>query len=78
MEDFEIQLRSVQQVLQFVSLATSRDFPVYVTGKHHRVSGKSFMEMFCLDFSFPLTARLECTAEEFEEFRKAAHRFAVK
>ena len=76
--EFEIQLTSVQDVQEFVALATAQPFTVNVGNIRHWVNGKSFMEMFCLDFSFPLTARLECTPEEFEEFRKAAHRFAVK
>jgi len=76
--EFEIQLRSVQSVLEFVALATAQHYPVFVGDIRHWVNGKSFMEMFCLDLTFPLTARLECSAEEFEEFRKAAHRFAVK
>ena len=77
MEDFEIQLRSVQQVLQFVSLATSRDFPVYVTGKHHRVSGKSFMEMFSLNLCRPVTVSLQCTQEEYDAFLRDAEPFLV-
>ena len=76
--EFQIQLTSVQSVQEFVALATARSYPVFVGSSRHWVNGKSFMEMFCLDLTFPLTARLECTAEEFEEFRKAAHRFAVK
>lgn len=78
MEDFEIQLRSVQQVLQFVGKATSRDFPVYVTGKHHRVSGKSFMEMFSLNLRHPVTVSLQCTQEEYDSFRKDIEAFLVK
>ena len=76
--EFEIQLRSVQDVLHFVALATSRNFPILVGDCHHQVNGKSFMEMFCLDLTFPLIVRPECTPQEYEGFRKAAHRFAVK
>ena len=78
MEDFEIHLRSVQLVLQFVSLSTSRDFPVYVTGKHHRVSGKSFMEMFSLNLRHPVTVSLQCTQDEYDAFLRDAEPFLVK
>ena len=78
MEDFEIHLRSVQQVLTFVGIATSRDFPVYVTGKHHRVNGKSFMEMFSLNLRRPVTVSLQCTQEEYDAFLRDAEPFLVK
>ena len=54
MREFDIRLTSVQDVLDFVSLATSRGFPIKVGNSHHQVNGKSFMEMFCLNFHFPL------------------------
>ena len=78
MEDFEIRLRSVQQVLSFVSLATSRSFPVYVSGKHHRVNGKSFMEMFSLNLRRPVTVSLQCTREEYDAFLQDAEPYLDK
>ncbi len=78
MEDFEIRLRSVQQVLSFVSLATSRSFPVYVSGKHHRVNGKSFMEMFSLNLRRPVTVSLQCTQEEYDAFLQDAEPYLDK
>ena len=78
MKEFQIYLRSVQQVLSFVSLATSRDFPVYVYGKHHQVNGKSFMEMFSLNLCRPVKVTVECTDEEYEAFLREAERFLVK
>lgn len=76
--EFQVRLTCVQDVLDFVTLATSRPFPISVGDRHHRVNGKSFMEMFCLDYSAPITARLDCTREEFEAFRADAARFEVK
>ena len=76
--EFQVRLTCVQDVLDFVTLATARPFPISVGDRRHRVNGKSFMEMFCLDFSAPITARLDCTREEFEAFRKDAARFEVK
>ena len=78
MREFEIRLTCVQDVLDFVSLATSRAFPVMVGNSHHQVNGKSFMEMFCLNFHFPLIATLECTEEEFLQFKQDAARFVAK
>ena len=76
--EFQVRLTCVQDVLDFVTLATARPFPISVGNRRHRVNGKSFMEMFCLDFSAPITARMDCTREEFEAFRKDAARFEVK
>ena len=76
--EFEIQLTSVQDVQDFVALATAQPYAVSVGNIRHWVNGKSFMEMFCLDLTFPLTVRTECSPQEYEGFRNAAHRFAVK
>ena len=75
MREFEIRLRSVQDVQDFVDLATTRAFPVHVFDDHRRVNGKSFMEMFCLNFSHRLMAALDCAEWEFEQFRQEAQRF---
>ena len=68
MKEFEIRLRSVQDVQDFVDLATTKPFTILVCDDYHQVNGKSFMEMFCLNFSGPLTATMDCTQEEYEKF----------
>ena len=68
MRELQIQLRSVQDVLAFVALATSRTFSIRVGSAAHQVNGKSFMEMFCLNFSRPLKAMMVCTEEEYRQF----------
>ena len=78
MREFEIRLRSVQDVQEFVALATAQSFPVLAGTDSYKVSGKSFMEMFCLDFTRPLFAYADCTEGEFQKFRKAAEQFLVK
>ena len=76
--EFQVRLTCVQDVLDFVTLATARPFPISVGDRRNRVNGKSFMEMFCLDFRAPVTVRMDCTREEFEAFRADAARFEVK
>ena len=78
MREFEIRMRSVKDVQDFVALATAQPYAVSVGNIRHWVNGKSFMEMFCLDLTFPLTVRPECSPQEYEGFCMAAHRFAVK
>ena len=78
MKEFEIRIKSVQDVLSFVDLATSRPFPVLVGNDTHRVNGKSFVEMFCLKFSRPLTASMDCTEEEYQQFLRDAELLLAK
>lgn len=78
MREFTIQLKSVQEVQTFVGLATSCAFPVQVVDDSHRVNGKSFMEMFCLNLTQPLTVRCQCGEEEFQQFCRDAEGFLVK
>lgn len=74
---FTVRLKSVKDVQEFVGLSTTMGFPIEVEDDHHRVNGGSFMEMFCLDCTSPLTVSAECSEEQFAAFRKAADRFLV-
>lgn len=78
MREMTIKLNSVRDVQEFVDLSTSMGFPVLVTDGRHRVSGNSFMEMFCLDCSGPLLASADCSADQFEVFRESAKRFLAQ
>ena len=78
MWEFEIQLRSVQDVQEFVALATAQSFPVLAGTDRYKVSGKCFMEMFCLDFRRPLRVICQCGEEELQAFRRDAKDYLVK
>ena len=75
MEQIKITLRSVQDVQDFVAIATAQPFPVRVGSGSHWVNGKSFMEMFGLNFSRPLMAAFECGETERSAFLQEAARF---
>jgi len=75
--EFRIQLRSVQDVEEFVSIATRRSFPVIVTNHQHQVNGKNFMEMFSLDVSHPLWVRPECNEEEYHLLKWDVGKFTL-
>ena len=66
MKEFEIRLASVQDVQEFVSLATAKPYPVYVRDYYMQVNGKSFMEMFCLHFANTLYAVVDCAEEQLQ------------
>lgn len=78
MREFQINLRSVQEVREFVGLATTMPFTILVADCHHRVNGKSFMEMFCLDLTHPLTVSAQCGDTEFSQFRAVARHFLTE
>ena len=78
MREIEIKLLSVQDVLDFVALATSRTFSIRVGSPEHQVNAKSFMEMFCLNLREPLTAAFRCSEKDYQKFCMDADRFLVK
>lgn len=78
MREFTVKLRSVKDVQDFVGLATNMGFPIEVEDGHHCVNGCSFMEMFCLDCTRPLTVKARCDDSQFESFRGAAARFLAE
>ena len=77
MKEITIQIHSVQEVLDFVSLATARAFRITVSDGQHQVNGKSFMEMFCLNALKPLKVSFDCSDDEFQQFCRDAQRFLV-
>jgi len=78
MREFEIRLRSVKDVQDFVGIATSRPYTVTIRDERNKINGKSFMEMFCLDFSRPLRVICDCGDEDLELIRTEVDRFLVK
>ena len=77
MKEFAIRLRSVQDVHDFVDLATTRPFNVRVSDGNHCVDAKSFMEMFSLNFTNRLQVLSEGYDWEYEQFLRDADRFRV-
>ena len=75
--EFRIQLRSAQDVQDFVSIATRRAFPVVVYNDQHQVNGKNFMEMFSLDVSQPQWVRPECDEAEYHLLKWDSGRFTL-
>ena len=75
MHRFSVCFHSVQDVQDFVTLATAKRFPVTVGSESYRVNGTSFMGIFTLDCSHPLTVMTECSQSEFDLFLQEARRF---
>ena len=75
MKIFDVILRSVVDVKDFVALASVQPFDLTVGDDCHRVNAKSFMQIFCLDLSSTQQVQMYCTEEEFHRFYTAAERF---
>ena len=75
MREFNIFIRSFQEVQAFVSLAMVQPFEVLVGNEQKRINGKSFMGMFSLDYKDAVRVSVKCSEEEFLRFRQDAARF---
>lgn len=77
MREFQIKLRSLSDVQEFVSLSTVQPFGVYITTAHQKINAKSFIGMFAVDYRQPVTVCVDCGETEYQSFRQAAARFLV-
>ena len=77
MLEFAIRLGSVQDVQDFVAMASTRPFPVTVRDEYNKVKADSFMELFCLNFSRPLRVVCDCSEAELEALKQDLNRFVV-
>jgi hypothetical protein len=76
MREFDIVLRSLKQVQEFVCLAMVQPFEVLVGNERQRINGKDLMGMFSLDYTHPLKVTVRCTEEEFSAFQSKAVKLA--
>ena len=72
MWEFYINLRAFDQVQDFVRLACQQKFDVTVGNDHQTINGKDLMGMFSLDYSRRLQVKMNCSEEEYLQFKQAA------
>ena len=72
MWEFNITIRSFQQVQDFVALAAAQSFDISVGNEYQDINGKDLMGMFSLDYSRPLRVKMRCSEEAFLQFRQKA------
>ena len=77
MREFDIMIRSFRQVQEFVTLAMQQHFEVMVGNERQQINGKDIVGMFSLDYTRPITVKMECTEEEFQQFHSAAVQIPV-
>ena len=67
-----------KDVQDFVSWATLQPYTITVGNDTYHVNGSSFMGMFTLDHSKPLSVQVSCTDEQFRRLKEEAQRFLAK
>jgi phosphotransferase system HPr-like phosphotransfer protein len=75
MKAFNIMLRSINDVKDFVNVVNKYDFDVDLTSGRYVVDAKSIMGIFSLDLSKPI--RVEVHAEDCENFCNEIKAFII-
>lgn len=75
MKSFNIILRSITDVKDFVNIVNKYDFDVDLSSGRYIVDAKSIMGIFSLDLSKPI--KLEAHVDDCEDFCKEIERFIV-
>ena len=77
MLEFEMRLGSVQDVQDFVDIASTRPFTITVRDARNKINADSFMELFCLNFSHPLRVVCDCNEADLNALKQDLARFVV-
>jgi phosphocarrier protein HPr len=75
MKSFNITLKSINDVKDFVNIVNKYDFDVDLTSGRYVVDAKSVMGIFSLDLSKPI--KVEVYADEFKAFDAEVERFKI-
>jgi len=75
MKTFNIMLKSINDVKDFVNIVNKYDFDVDLTSGRYIVDAKSIMGIFSLDLSKPI--KVEAHSDDVEEFMKEVKPFIV-
>lgn len=75
MKQFNVWMRSFEDIQTFVSLASQQPFDISVGTDEQDISAKSLMAVLGLNFRRPVPVRMECDEAQFTRFRTAAARF---
>ena len=78
MHQFHVRFRTSQDVQDFMAWASTQPYTITVGNAYYRVNGSSFMGMFTLDHSRPLTVEVACTDEAFARLMQEADRFLAR
>jgi phosphocarrier protein HPr len=75
MKSFNIMLKTINDVKDFVNIANKYDFDIDLTSGRYVVDAKSIMGIFSLDFNNPI--RVDVYADDCENFCNEIRPFMV-
>ena len=75
MKEFNIMLKSINDVKDFVNTVNRYDFDIDLTSGRYVVDGKSIMGIFSLDLSKPI--KVEVHTEAFSEIYEDLKHFVI-
>lgn len=76
MQEFSINLSTIQNVKEFVNTVSRFDFDVDLVSGRYSVDAKSIMGIFSLELSKPLTMRV--LSDDCDEFLALVDKFIIK
>ena len=75
MQEFYVQFRSLQDVQDFVTLASKQKHRLIVGSDRFQVNATSFMGLFTLNCRKPQKVSVECSEEELQQLTSTFERF---
>ena len=75
MREFMVQFRSLQDIQDFVALASSQTAQLYVGGDRFQVNATSFLGLFALNCRKKQRVSVDCSEEELEALKITFQRF---
>lgn len=75
MKSLQVQLRTINDVKDFVNIVSKCSYDVDLTSGRYTVDAKSIMGIFSLDLSKPIN--VEVFSDDCEEFLKAIEKFKI-
>ena len=77
MNDYLIQLTSVDEINRFIRIATLCPCDVNISSGTQTANAKAYMGVFSLDFAGPLVVTVRGTEEQRDSFRRSIEAFIV-
>ena len=78
MNDFLIRLSSVDEIKQFIRIATLQPCAVELYSGNQIANAKAYMSVFNLDFSDPLRVTVCGTEDQRNSFRRAVQQYVIE
>ena len=78
MNEFSIRLSSVEEINQFIRLATLCPCDVHITSGTQTANAKAYMGVFSLDFAGPLQVTVSGPEDERDSFRRSVADYVIE